>query len=40
MSNMVLINFIFINVRGFNIKEKRLKFYNWLYDLKIDIVFI
>ncbi len=37
MSNMALINFISINARGLNTKEKRLKFYNWLHDSKIDI---
>lgn len=40
MSNMALINFISINARGLNTKEKRLKFYNWLHDSKIDIALI
>lgn len=34
------LNFVFANVRGLNTKEKRLKFYNWLSDSKVDIAFI
>ena len=33
-------NFVSANVRGLNTKEKRLKFYNWLSDSKVDIAFI
>lgn len=40
MSDMTLINFVSVNARGLNTKEKRLKFYNWLHDSKVDIALI
>lgn len=40
MITMDRLNFFSANVRGLNTKEKRLKFYNWLSDSKVDIAFI
>lgn len=37
---MEKLNFVSANVRGINTKEKRLKFYNWLSDSKVDLPFI
>jgi hypothetical protein len=34
------LKFVFVNVRGLNTKEKRLKLFNWLKYTKTDIAFL
>ena len=37
---MSKLNIVPVNARGLNTKEKRIKFYSWLKDSKIDIAFL
>ena len=37
---MSKLNIVSVNAMGLNTKEKRIKFYSWLKDSKIDIAFL
>ena len=37
---MQKLNCISVNVRGLNSDEKRIKIYEWLKDISIDIIFL